>query len=49
METGESILQNAGAQIRHDQRDRAFYNRAEDAIHLPRQEAFKTAADVSAT
>lgn len=48
-QTGESILQNAGAQIRHDQRDRAFYNRAEDAIHLPRQEAFKTAADYYGT
>jgi antirestriction protein ArdC len=49
VETGESILQNAGAQIRPDQRDRAFYNRAEDAIHLPRQEAFKTAADYYGT
>jgi antirestriction protein ArdC len=49
VETGESILRNSGAQIRHDQRDRAFYNRAEDAIHLPSQEAFKSAADYYGT
>jgi hypothetical protein len=48
-ETGESILQNSGAQIRHDQHDRAFYSRAEDAIHLPGLEAFKTAADFYGT
>ena len=41
-ETGESILRNSGAEIRHDQRDRAFYNRSEDAVHLPRQDAFKS-------
>jgi len=48
-ETAESILQNSGAQIRHDQRDRAFYSRSEDAVHLPRQEAFKSAADYYGT
>jgi antirestriction protein ArdC len=29
-ESGESILRNSGAQIRHDQRDRAFYSPSED-------------------
>ncbi len=48
-ETGESILRNSGAEIRYDQRDRAFYNRAEDAIHLPDPDVFKTAADYYGT
>ena len=48
-ETGESILRNSGAKIRHDQRDRAFYSRSEDAVHLPRQDAFRTAADYYGT
>jgi antirestriction protein ArdC len=48
-ETGESILRNSDARIRHDQRDRAFYNRAGDAIHLPGPDAFKTAADYYGT
>lgn len=42
VETGESILRNSGAQIRHDQDDRAFYSRAEDTIHLPGRNAFKS-------
>ena len=25
--------------FKHDQRDRAFYSRSEDAVHLPRQDA----------
>jgi antirestriction protein ArdC len=48
-ETGESILRNSGAQIYHDQNDRAFYNRANDTIHLPGPEAFKSAADYYGT
>ena len=48
-ETGESILRNSGAEIRHDQRDRAFYSRSEDAVHLPRQDAFRSAADYYGT
>jgi len=48
-ETGESILQNSGAQIRHDQRDRAFYSRSEDAVHVPRKEAFKSAGNYYGT
>jgi antirestriction protein ArdC len=48
-ETGESILENSGAQIRHNQRDRAFYNRSEDSIHLPPQNAFKSAPDYYGT
>jgi antirestriction protein ArdC len=37
---GEQILGNSGVEISHDQRDRAFYNRATDAIHLPPKHAF---------
>ena len=35
IQAGESILKNSGAEILHDQDDRAFYNRASDRIHLP--------------
>lgn len=38
---GEQILTNSGARIVHDQNDRAFYNRAQDTIHLPPKDAFK--------
>jgi antirestriction protein ArdC len=38
---GEQILKNSGALIAHDQNDRAFYNRAQDTIHLPPKDAFK--------
>ncbi|MGH9772153.1 MAG: ArdC family protein, partial [Candidatus Acidiferrales bacterium] len=41
---GEQILKNSGAQIAHDQNDQAFYNRAQDTIHLPPKEAFKDPA-----
>jgi antirestriction protein ArdC len=41
---GEQILSNSGARITHDQADRAFYNRSQDAIHLPPKDAFKDAA-----
>jgi len=41
--------QPARFEIRHDQRDRAFYSRSEDAVHLPRQDAFKSAADYYGT
>lgn len=40
VQTGESIVANSGAKITHDQHDRAFYNRASDAIHLPDKSAF---------
>jgi len=30
---------------KHDQNDRAFYNRRTDRVHLPPQAAFKTACD----
>jgi len=33
----------------HDQRDRAFYSRSEDAVHLPQQDAFRSAADYYGT
>jgi antirestriction protein ArdC len=44
VQSGESILENSGAKIQHDQADRAFYNRSSDTIHLPPKEAFKDAA-----
>ena len=34
-ERAEAILRNSGADISHDQLDRAFYRIAEDGIHLP--------------
>jgi antirestriction protein ArdC len=43
-EAGERILVNSGARIAHDQRDKAFYSRASDSIHLPAKEAFSNAA-----
>lgn len=49
VETGESILQNSGAKVIHDQNDRAFYSRSTDNIHLPPSAAFKTAADYYGT
>jgi len=44
VEAAEQILENSGARIRHDQADRAFYNRSSDSIHLPPTQAFKEAA-----
>jgi antirestriction protein ArdC len=41
---GEQILKNSGAQIAHDQPDRAFYSRKQDCIHLPPKGAFKDPA-----
>src|SRR5438105_700305 len=49
VQAGESILQNSGAEILHDQDDRAFYNRASDRIHLPPKAAFITAANYYGT
>jgi antirestriction protein ArdC len=43
-QSGESILENSGAKIQHDQADRAFYNRSSDTIHLPPRETFEDAA-----
>ncbi|WP_031485742.1 zincin-like metallopeptidase domain-containing protein [Maridesulfovibrio frigidus] len=37
----ESILQNSGAEIHHDQRDRAFYSPTSDDIHMPPKAAFE--------
>ncbi|TIH11618.1 DUF1738 domain-containing protein, partial [Marinifilum sp. JC120] len=36
----EAILENSGASITHDQRDRAFYRPSSDEIHLPPHAAF---------
>jgi len=44
VQAGEQILQNSGANIAHDQADRAFYSRSQDSIHLPPKDAFKDAA-----
>jgi antirestriction protein ArdC len=44
VQAGEQILKNSGANIEHDQVDRAFYSRPEDSIHLPRKDSFKDAA-----
>ncbi|MFW5498410.1 MULTISPECIES: zincin-like metallopeptidase domain-containing protein [unclassified Maridesulfovibrio] len=39
-ERAEAILENSGANITHDQRDRAFYRPSSDEIHLPPHAAF---------
>ncbi|HTW64438.1 MAG TPA: zincin-like metallopeptidase domain-containing protein [Bryobacteraceae bacterium] len=44
VQAGEQILKTSGANIAHDQGDRAFYDRASDSIHLPPKESFKGAA-----
>jgi antirestriction protein ArdC len=46
---GDQILKNSGADISHDQRDHAFYNRSTDSIHLPPQRAFSNPADYYGT
>ena len=40
VEKAENILAASGASIKHDQSNRAFYRRMEDAIHLPPKENF---------
>lgn len=42
IEKAEEILKNSGASIAHDQRDRAYYSIAKDAIHLPPKERFSS-------
>ena len=49
VQAGERILKNSGANIAHDQADRAFYNRSSDTIHLPPKGAFKDAAQFYGT
>ena len=49
VEAAEQILETRGATIRHDQADRAFYNRSSDSIHLPPKHAFKDAASYYGT
>jgi len=44
VQAGEQILKNSGANIAHDQADRAFYSCSQDSIHLPPKDAFKDAA-----
>jgi antirestriction protein ArdC len=45
----EALLLASGAEIRHDQADRAFYRPATDRIHLPERGGFKTADAYYAT
>ncbi len=40
IEKAENILAASGAEIKHDQSNRAFYRYSEDAIHLPPKENF---------
>ncbi len=42
-QSGERILAKSGANIHHDQSDRAFYRPSTDSIHLPPKEAFQDA------
>lgn len=49
LQAGESILGNSGARIEHDQRDRAFYDRRDDSIHLPSKTIFHSAGDYYGT
>jgi antirestriction protein ArdC len=49
VQAGDQILKNSGADISHDQRDRAFYDRSTDSIHLPPRRAFSNAADYFGT
>lgn len=42
VERAESILNQSGAKISHDQADSAFYNPSADEIHLPSRDAFKS-------
>ena len=48
-ERAEAVLQASGAEIRHDQDDRAFYRPSTDRIHLPGRESFKSADAYYAT
>lgn len=42
-ERAEALLKASGADIRHDQPDRAFYRPATDRIHLPPRDSFPSA------
>ncbi len=48
-ERAEKILVGSGAQIHHDQPDRAFYRPSTDSIHLPGHEQFEAADNYYAT
>ncbi len=48
-ERAEGVLKASGADIRHDQPDRAFYRPATDRIHLPSRDSFKSADTYYAT
>lgn len=48
-ERAEKILSNSGANINHDQNNRAFYRKSTDSIHLPSQGQFDSADKYYAT
>lgn len=48
-ERAEKVLSNSQALLKHDQRDRAFYHPATDAIHLPPKAQFPQAASYYTT
>ena len=48
-ERAEAVLKASGAEIRHDQPDRAFYRPATDRIHLPPRDSFPSADTYYAT
>ena len=43
VDKGESILAASGAEIKHDQSNRAFYRGRDDSIHMPPRENFEDA------
>lgn len=49
VEEAQRFLRASGADIRHDQRDSAFYRPSTDSIHLPPLENFRDAAAHAAT
>lgn len=49
IDNAERLLAGTKVPILHDQPDRAYYNSRSDEIHLPPQNAFKTAYDYYAT
>lgn len=48
-ERAEEMLKASGAEIHHDEHDRAFYRMSTDSIHLPEKSQFSTADNYYAT
>jgi antirestriction protein ArdC len=49
LEKLEGLIRRSGAEIAHDQTDRAFYSLRRDRIHLPARDAFPTAEEYYST